>query len=383
LAWAIAAALSTCPLAVGEEARPNALSSEEQAEGWLLLFDGETKFGWRAATDAQWKVERGVISVESGEPGLLCTTTPFADFRLMVDFRATPETNSGVFLRTVPRPTDPSRDCYELNIATPAVSPFPTGSFVGRKKADPVSVSDQWRTFDVTARGGHFQVSVDGKLVLEYDDPQAIRRGLIGLQFNRGKIEFRNIKLLPLGLESIFNGRDLTGWQAYPGKPSVFAVNDAGELTIKNGPGQLESEYADFCLRLDVFVNGKGLNSGVFFRSLPGELWQGYEAQIQNAYKETPEEPVDCGTGGFYRRQNARRIVARDFEWFVLTVIAAENHFAAWVNGYPVSDWTDERAPHANPRQGLRLERGTLILQGHDPTTDLRFRNLRVSELAR
>jgi hypothetical protein len=47
-----------------------------------------------------------------------------------------------------------------------------------------------------------------------------------------------------------------------------------------------------------------------------------------------------------------------------------------------VTDWTDEREAHKNPRNGLRLEKGTLQIQGHDPTTDLSFRNLRARELA-
>ena len=51
------------------------------------------------------------------------------------------------------------------------------------------------------------------------------------------------------------------------------------------------------------------------------------------------------------------------------------------VNGYQVTDWTDHRPPHDNPRSGLRLEPGTISLQAHDPTTNLRFRNLRIAEL--
>ena len=35
---------------------------------------------------------------------------------------------------------------------------------------------------------------------------------------------------------------------------------------------------------------------------------------------------------------------------------------------------------NSNPRNGLRREAGTLIIQGHDPTTDLSFRNLRAAE---
>ena len=92
-------------------------------------------------------------------------------------------------------------------------------------------------------------------------------------------------------------------------------------------------------------------------------------------------QPIDCGTGGFYRRQNARRVDVRRFQWFPLTLVVAGNHMAAWVKGYPVSDWTDPRPENENPRKGKRLAAGTLSLQGHDATTDLLFRNLRAAEL--
>jgi hypothetical protein len=51
-----------------------------------------------------------------------------------------------------------------------------------------------------------------------------------------------------------------------------------------------------------------------------------------------------------------------------------------WVNGYHVVDWEDTREPDENPRRGLRLEAGHISLQGHDPTTDLSFRNMRIAE---
>jgi hypothetical protein len=51
------------------------------------------------------------------------------------------------------------------------------------------------------------------------------------------------------------------------------------------------------------------------------------------------------------------------------------------VNGYQVTDWTDTRPENENPRNGLRVGPGHLSIQGHDPTTDLSFRNLRVAEL--
>jgi hypothetical protein len=192
--------------------------------------------------------------------------------------------------------------------------------------------------------------------------------------------------LRPRAAKSLFNGRDLTGWNTDRAEASEFSVTPEGELHIVNGRGQIESDasFGDFVLQLDCFVNGDGLNSGVFFRSIPREFTNGYESQIQNAVVDgDPTKPVDCGTGGIYRRVNARRVNARDREWFTKTINASGPNIAVWVNGLQVTDWTDTRAPHPNPRNGLRIEPGTLSLQGHDPTTDLRFRNIRISDYAK
>jgi hypothetical protein len=380
-AWATSGVLGPAAGA----AETNTLSIEELADGWILLFDGETDFGWKAGSKANWKVADGVISVSAGDKGLLHTTSEFADFVLKVDFRNPKGTNSGIFLRTPAEPKDPTSDCYELNIADVSVSPFPTGSFVGRQKAEGNHDSSAWRTFTVKAEGSHFTVALDGQRVLDYVDRKPLARGFIGLQFNSGPVEFRNVKLKPLALEPIFNGRDLTGWRAEPGKTSVFSATPAGELNVKNGPGQLEfqGQLTDFVMQLEIISNGKSLNSGIFFRNIPGKPGQGYECQIHNGYKDGDRtKPVDGGTGGIYRRQAARRVVPNDFEWFRETLVVSGLHMAAWVDGYQVSDWTDPRPPHENPREGSRRAAGTLSIQGHDKTTDLSFRKLSVAEMA-
>ena len=70
-----------------------------------------------------------------------------------------------------------------------------------------------------------------------------------------------------------------------------------------------------------------------------------------------------------------------DLQWFHKTLIADGAHTAAWVNGIQVSDWTDEREPDENPRKGLRTAPGTIMIQGHDPTTNISFRNLQITVL--
>ena len=108
----------------------------------------------------------------------------------------------------------------------------------------------------------------------------------------------------------------------------------------------------------------------------------GYESQIQNQFKDGDRtKAVDCGTGGIFRRQNAVRVNANDKEWFSKTIIANGPRIAVWVNGYQVTDWSDNRKPDDNPRRGRRLEAGTIIFQGHDPTTDILLKDIGAREL--
>jgi hypothetical protein len=198
-----------------DAASHNQLTQQEIDDGWLLLFDGETTFGWKHDNEANWKVADGVISVSKGEEGLLYTTAQFSDYVLKVDFRSDEGTNSGIFLSTIPDPAEPGSECYELNIAG-SDNPFPTGSLVQRKKVEGNHNSDQWQSYEVQVDQGRVTFKLDGAEILSYTDPAPLRRGHIGLQLNQGKVEFRNVKLKPLGLSQIFNGKDLTGWKSYP-----------------------------------------------------------------------------------------------------------------------------------------------------------------------
>ena len=364
------------------------LTADELSAGWISLFDDESLFGWRPVTKANWSVADGAITVSEGEPGLLCTSVPWSDYELQVDFRFAPGTNSGIFLHSPTSPKDPTKDCYELNIAEPAVSPFPTGSLVGRAKSAGdagAAAPDTWHHYDIRVEGGHVVVRLNGQPALDYTDPQPLGRGYIGLQLNKGAVAFRNVKLRPLSLKPLFNGRDLAGWKEYPNLKSRFTVTEGGELRVQDGRGQLESvdSFGDFVLQQECKTNSAELNSGIFFRCIPGEEMLGYESQIHNGYKDGDRtKPVDCGTGGIFRRVNARLVAADDLAWFTKTIVAVGPEVAVWVNGVQVTQWTDERAPDENPRKGLRTAAGTFQIQGHDPTTDILFLHLRAAELA-
>ena len=368
-------------------AEPAPLDEELLDDGWIQLFDGHSLFGWQKVGDAEWEIEEGTIRTSGERPGFLMTTGKWADYVLHVEYKAFDKTNSGVFLRTPLEPTNPAADCYELNIAPPE-NAFPTGSLVGRQRraTDGRKTPDAgaWQTFEVTVRGGHVSVRDGTGLILEYDDPSPLPRNPIALQSNSGPVEFRNVRIRPTGFAPIFTGKDLAGWNSDRAEQSKFEVTPEESLRVTKGPGQIESdgEYANFVLGLECRIDGDGLNSGIFFRTLRTGRWTGYESQIHNVYRDGDRtKPRDFGTGGIYRRQPARRVVADDREWFHKTIVADGPHMAVWVDGYPVSDWTDERPPHESPREGRRDGPGAIAIQGHDPTTDLRFRNLRIIDL--
>jgi len=386
-----AAVLFSFPVSVPAQLKSNSLSPKEISEGWILLWDGETTFGWESHGKAEWKIADGIISASSGDSGWLGTTTPFANFLLKADFRTGAEGNSGIFLRSA-QEGEPAKTGYELQIYD-GHKEYPTGGLVNYLKAKSVKTTpNQWHTYEVSVEGDLFVVKLDGKRVLNArDKTHAV--GHIGLQYNKDKkIEFRNLKLKPLGMSPCFNGKDLTGWQQVNSPDKSRGTPEwsvrGGIIHVERGPGQLETEdtYQDFVLQLDIRTNPRDANhhpnSGIFFRGDKSGYWTGYESQIRNEYKDQDRtKPVDFGTGGIYRYQPTRRVIPNDGEFFTKTIVAYGRHLAVWINGIQVSDYNDERPEGTNARREARLAPGTLSLQAHDPTTNLDFRNLRIVSL--
>jgi 3-keto-disaccharide hydrolase len=354
LVSALILAILAVPSPAAENAKPNTLTPKEIADGWLLLFDGETTFGWKI--DGEAKVEKGKLVLGGVKETTAIMTTSLSNCGAMFDYELTGPR------KAVVRYCGGGSDLPALRRKAPYVF-----AVIGGLQQPRVPLA--------------FHVPGGSRLALE------------------------DVKMPPPNLEPIFNGKDLTGWKIFPGRKSQFTVSD-GELHIKNGNGDLQTEafYDDFVLQLDCKTNGKHLNSGVFFRCIPGQYQNGYEAQIHNDFTLDPPKEYtvdeydpethkligkkkvksaarDFGTGAIYRRIPARKPVATDNEWFTMTIVAEGRHMAVWVNGIQVTDWIDNRPLHDNPRNGCRLEKGAISLQGHDPTTDLSFRNIRIAPL--
>jgi len=366
------------------------LTADEAADGWISLFDGTTLFGWKSThEDINWTVTDGVITADSGANGALMTTVPFADYELVCEYRMAAGGNSGVFLRSASPPTNPSADFYEVNIVDTHPQGYLTGSLAMRQKATvDLPGSGDWQTLRMIAEGRKITVQHNDQTVLEFTDEseQPLLNGLIGLQKNSGKIEFRKVNLKPRALTSLFNNSDLTGWTVVPGAKGEFLVAD-GAIHVKSGLGFLETEgtWKDFLFQTQVKTGAKDVNSGFFFRTLKGTEAapsNGYEAQVHHGFKAGDRnQPENAGTGAIFRRVDARRVVGNDLQWSTVTLVASGPQIAAWVDGYQVVNWEDTRATDENPRKGKRVEGGHFSLQGHDPTTDAFFREIRVVEL--
>ncbi len=371
----IAVILAACVLesALVASARAEKLpSKEDAAAGWINLFDGETPFGWNQMGDAQWKVAEGNLVCETGSGGWLASTCQFGDYELAMKIRVRGETSSGVELRAALEGHPSENGTVVISIVEPARG------------------ETSWHEIHVQANGGQITATMDGKNVEGLKAKNAV--GHVGIQYHgvnfasktkvQGKVEVSEIKLKPLNLKSIFNGKDLSEWSAVPGHKSVFSVVD-GAINIKNGNGQIESKgtYRNFTLQLDIYSNGDHLNSGVFYRTPVGVFWKGYESQVRNQWMgDDRTKPVDYGTGAIYGVQAARKVVSSDREWFYKTIVVDGEHAAVWINGYQVSDFTDTRPVQADKdgKVGYVGTAGTINLQGHDPTTDLSFKNIRI-----
>ncbi|MFM8271508.1 MAG: DUF1080 domain-containing protein [Gemmata sp.] len=331
------ALLALAPTAFAAD-KPHKPTADEIAAGELMLFDNESLFGWKIEGEATVKDGWMVLGGTKATTAISTAAVPARSVRIQLvcaeklpDDKC-PRVTLTEKLKNGTLPNDGNVAAFVL-----------AGDLVRVQFTIPAGI---------TARVGRASV----------------------LPATKGKL--------------LFTGKNLDGWKVNAADPkrmaSKWEVTKAGELSVKNGPGDLvtEKEFDNFVLQFECMTNGKALNSGFFFRCIPGQYQNGYEAQIQNAYEgDDRTKPKDFGTGAIYRRIAARKVVSNDNEWFAMTVVADGKHIATWVNGYQTVDWTDDRKESDNPRQGYRAAKGPISIQGHDPTTDILFRNICITEI--
>lgn len=240
----------TSPEAAQSEAlqpaeRPNTLTPEEEAEGWILLFDGVTTAGWhtfnRDEAAEGWTVRDGELRfrLPPGQKGRgdLVTDAEFEDFDLRLEWKISEGGNSGIFFGVKEGPEygwasstgvemqvldnqagadrfDPTHlagAMYDLIDASETSRPNPAGC---------------WNRVRILKRAGKVTFRLNGIVTAQVDmnSPEWRRMvarskwngadrfngadfgkfpcGRIALQDHFDEVAYRNIKIRPLGREA-------------------------------------------------------------------------------------------------------------------------------------------------------------------------------------
>jgi hypothetical protein len=185
------------------------------------------------------------------------------------------------------------------------------------------------------------------------------------------------------GWISIFDGKTLEGWKANE-NATTFSVKD-GELVVKGDRSHLfyvgpvaNHQFKNFEFKADVLTKPKA-NSGVYFHTQFQESgWpaKGYEVQVNNTHQDPKK------TAGLYGIKDNFTAPAKDDEWFTLHIKVDGKRVITSVNDKVISDYTEEeKAQRGGQFKDRLLSGGTFALQGHDPGSEVRYKNIAVKPL--
>ncbi len=214
------------------------------------------------------------------------------------------------------------------------------------------------------------------------------------------------------GMQSLFNGKDLTGWD---GDPRLWSVNDGvihGETTEANpAKGNTfiiwkDGTTKDFELRLSFRCNATN-NSGIQYRSkhiTDGKVsnqWvvRGYQHELRNEtqlpnvggfiYDEGGKRGRICLVGEESTwEKEGKKLIKSDLvdqvafkklfkidDWNDVVIIAKGNHILHYLNNTLILDFTDNHPE-------LALTEGVLALQLHaGKPMWAEFKNIRIREI--
>ncbi|MBI3737285.1 DUF1080 domain-containing protein [Candidatus Sumerlaeota bacterium] len=188
-----------CLISRGSAGRPD----------WKPLFNAKNLDGWSAPRPELWIVENGMLIGRSPgikENSFIYTGEKYADFDLRYDVRLVKdEGNSGMQIRSGRRDDGHARG-YQVDIGKGywaslyheegrgMLAPFKRAE---GSKDDPIKL-DQFNHFDVTARGHHLTVKVNGVITVDLEDEMGEETGFIAPQIHAGgpmEVQFKNIDI--------------------------------------------------------------------------------------------------------------------------------------------------------------------------------------------
>ena len=217
----------------------NTLSQEEVADGFYLLFDGETTDRWRGYNkpnfpESGWVIEDGTLKVEGkgtgeagGRGGDIINDKKFRDFHLKMEWKVSHGGNSGIFYLAQEMPGEPIwKSAPELQILDNenhidgqlgVDGNRKSGSLYDLIPANPQNANPygEWNEVEIMVYRGTVVHRMNGEVVLEYhlgtsdwdrmiDNSKfapfkewfgVAREGFISLQDHGDDVWFRNIRI--------------------------------------------------------------------------------------------------------------------------------------------------------------------------------------------
>jgi len=180
----------------------------------------------------------------------------------------------------------------------------------------------------------------------------------------------------PQKQQSIFNGKDLSGWKIYG--TEKWYVED-GLLVCESGAdkqyGYLATEkfYKNFDISVEFLQESNG-NSGLFFRStIEGTKISGWQCEVAPKGNDTGGIYESYGRGWLKQIPEEKENILKPGEWNKLRVRVEGERVQTWLNGQPMVDFSDSKIGQAN---------GSIALQIHDGGgIKVKWRNLLIEEL--
>lgn len=185
------------------------------------------------------------------------------------------------------------------------------------------------------------------------------------------------------GWKLLFDGKSFEGWKASDA-PGTFSIAN-GAIVVQGPRSHLfytgpvaNHDFKNFELSIDVLTKPQA-NSGVYFHTEwqeKGWPFKGYEVQVNNSHSDPSR------SAGLWGIKANLETVAKDGEWFTMVIRVEGKHIVTSVNGKVVTDFT-EPEPWTPPADlsGRRIAHGTFALQGHDPGSEIHYRNIKVRML--
>ena len=183
------------------------------------------------------------------------------------------------------------------------------------------------------------------------------------------------------GFTSLFDGKTFDGWKMAQEHTNTWKI-EAGALVAHGDRCHLfyvgeNQPFKNFDLKVEVMTE-PGSNGGIYFHTrYQAEDWPagGFECQVNNTHSDWKK------TASLYDLVNIAQSPAQDGKWWTQEIIVKDNSVTVLIDGKKIFEYNEPPGTQAGKRFEHKLGQGTFALQGHDPKSVVRYRNIRVKRL--